>query len=122
MFGRKQRKIDELELENAELSDELSEMKAEKRRKELREENLCEVYEQLYASSFSFDWKTGKAFSVERIHDWHDDGQYYVPTTVIGYIKQEGDKEVIGEWKFYCSQEEHERLVADFEAYRKKAK
>jgi hypothetical protein len=120
MFGSKQRKIDELELENAELADKLAELKDKEKRKQRLDDNLCDAFGELYKSSFAFDWKTGKAFSIERIQQWNEYHEHYIPTTVIGYYKNE--EGAIGEWRFYCSQEEHERLVKDFNDYKKKTK
>lgn len=122
MFGSKQRKIDALELENAELADDIRVLKDRLARREEKTKNLSEVLDEVYKAPFSFDFKGGKAFSVERIHDWNDDIDGYLPVTVVGYIKQEGENETVGEWRFYCSQKEHERLVAEFNAVVKKAK
>ena len=122
MFGSKQRKIDKLELENANLLEDIQILKDRLSRREEKTKNLSEVLDEVYKSSFSFDFKGGKAFSIERIHDWDDDIDGYLPVTVIGYIKQEGENEVVGEWRFYCSQKEHDRLVSEFNATIKKAK
>lgn len=96
-----------------------------KRLNELRGNRYKEVMEDLNKSSFSFDWERGGAFAVERIHEFDDDLEIYITTTVIGYHKSVPTAEnpntvVNGEWRFYCSQEEHERLVKEFNEYRAK--
>lgn len=122
MFGSKQREIERLLERNADLADDIQTLKERLARRESKAENLCEVFGELHKSSFSFDFKGGKAFSIERIHDWMEETDGYVPVTVIGYVKQEGENEVVGEWRFYCSQKEHERLVAEFNSVVKKSK
>ena len=76
-------------------------------------------------ATFSIDWKTMNAFSIER--GW-DNGTL---KTTIGHILQEpititeGEvttKDVVREWVFYCSSAEHERLVAEFNEHRNKKK
>lgn len=116
MFGSKQRKIDALELENAELIDEVQSLKDRINRLISDDEQAFKATQELHKCSFSFDWNRGQAFSIERMYE----NVHKIPFTVIGYIKEE-DKRV-GEWKFYCSQEEHERLVKDFNDSKKKTK
>lgn len=53
-----------------------------------------------------FDFKSMKAFSVER--EFNGKG----PVTIIGYVKP-GTQE-IGEWRLNCNSLQHERLVAEF--------
>lgn len=73
------------------------------------------------ASSFVFDFKSMRAFSVERIIR---DGQ---PTTIIGYLLQEVEnkdgtiktQDKVREWFFNCNQEQHEKLVHEFEKAKK---
>jgi hypothetical protein len=103
----KERQIEDLMDERDDLRDRLQSI--EKSRNPFNQ-----VFEQLYASSFAFDWEKGQAFSIERIHEWSTEIYMHIPITVIGYHKQDGDKQVIGEWKFYCSQKEHDRLVEEF--------
>ena len=73
-------------------------------------------------ASYSLDWKTMNAFSIERM--W-ENGTH---KTVVGYLMQEPvtvtednvtTKDVIREWTLYCSHEEHERLVQEFNEYKK---
>lgn len=73
-------------------------------------------------STFSVDWKTMNAFSIER--GWNNG----TLRTTIGYLLQEpvviteGEvttKDVVREWVLYCSSEEHERLVKEFNDYKK---
>jgi metal-responsive CopG/Arc/MetJ family transcriptional regulator len=57
----------------------------------------------------SFDFKAVKAFSVER--EWDSRGTH----TTIGYIINNEVKQ----WALYCSEEQHVRLVKEFEQSRK---
>jgi len=57
----------------------------------------------------SFDFKAVKAFSVER-----ELGSRGIHTT-IGYIVNDEVKQ----WVFFCSEEQHERLIKEFEKSRK---
>lgn len=96
-----------------------------KRLSEKSNDRFRETMADVTKSSFSFDWKNGRAFSIERIHDWMSDVEIYVPVTVIGYhapdsIPEHPDKVKVGEWRFYCSQQEHDRLVDEFNKYRDK--
>lgn len=72
-------------------------------------------------STFTFDFKTINAFSVERnIHDGR-------PCTIIGYLLpketvKDGEitnTDVVREWYLYCSAEQHEQLVNQFNRTRK---
>ena len=93
-----------------------------KRLDEKSNDRFRETMADVTKSSFSFDWKNGRAFSIERMHAWMSHEEIYVPVTIIGYhapdsIPEDPDKVKVGEWKFYCSQQEHERLVEDFNKY-----
>ena len=57
----------------------------------------------------SFDFKAVKVFSIER--EWDARGTH----TTIGYIVNDEVKQ----WVFFCSEEQHERLVKEFEKSRK---
>lgn len=94
---------------------------------ELENTKFMDVLKEVQTSTFAFDWKFGNAFSIERIHEWNSDNQIYIPTTIIGYLAPTQDESPdqklrVGEWRFYCSQEEHDRLVEDFNAYKAKRK
>ena len=80
-------------------------------------------------ATFSIDWKTMNAFSIER--GWENG----TLKTTIGYLLQEPvaytetdgtqnitHKDVVREWTLYCSAEEHERLVTEFNEYKSKKK
>lgn len=72
-------------------------------------------------NTFVIDWKAMNAFSVERIAR---EGSVY---TIIGYILQndyEDDKKqsLVKEWTLYCSEEQHEKLASEFQAYIKDKK
>jgi hypothetical protein len=64
-------------------------------------------------STFEFYFEALDAFSIERICDKS------TPHTVIGYLRGiDGEGSVtVGEWKFYCSQKEHNRLAQKFVEY-----
>jgi hypothetical protein len=74
-------------------------------------------------ATYSLDWKEMNAFSIERMME---NG---TPKTVVGYlltepvISTDNDnvtyKDVVREWTLYCSHEEHQRLVKQFEQYKK---
>lgn len=72
-------------------------------------------------ASFSVDWKTMNAFSIERNPDSSG-----IPKTIIGFMLGEPvvftdgnvtEKDIVREWTFYCSHAEHQRLVAEFNKY-----
>ena len=74
-------------------------------------------------SSFSADFARMNAFAIER----NISSSTREVCTIIGYILKEpvvttdgvvGNKNVVKEWYLYCSQEQHEKLVAEFEKYR----
>lgn len=73
-------------------------------------------------SNMALDWSACNAFAIERNQR---DGQ---ACTIVGHIIKEpvaftdGQvqlKDVVREWYMYCSHDEHQRLVKDFEAYKK---
>jgi hypothetical protein len=102
--------------ENVKLQQKINELefKVEKYEKRLEGE---------YAkASYSIDWVTMNAFSIERNLD--TDGSH---RTIIGYLMVEPFttvednvtyKDVVREWNLYCSHEEHQRLVAEFNEYK----
>jgi hypothetical protein len=73
-------------------------------------------------ASYSMDWGTMNAFSVERMIE---NGMH---KTIIGYLIAEPVttvqdnvtyKDVVREWSLYCSHQQHEKLVAEFNEYKK---
>ena len=92
--------------------------------------NLCEDKVNAYKkqlegeyaeASFSVDWKAMNAFSIERNPDSSG-----IPKTIIGFMLAEPvvftdgnvtEKDIVREWTFYCSHDEHQRLVADFNKF-----
>lgn len=75
---------------------------------------------------YSVDWAAINAFSIERIIEGT------TQKTIIGHILSEptvttegaGDqrvtyKDIVREWTLYCSHKEHQRLVEEFELFRK---
>lgn len=75
--------------------------------KRLRSEVDEEILQDVHNSTFVIDWKTMNAFSLERM------GWLRQAYTVIGYL-QNGETR---EWKFYCSQEQHESLAKEFKKW-----
>ena len=73
--------------------------------------------------SFSFDFEKMDAFSIERM------AKDNLPCTVIGYLLSKHEVKdgietrgtSVKEWYLYCSDKQHEKLVKDFEEYRKKS-
>lgn len=77
-------------------------------------------------SSFAINFDVMRVFAIERnIHS-------NMACTIVGHFVAEpvaftdgnvADKDVTREWYMYCSQQQHEKLVAEFEAYKaRKAK
>lgn len=71
-------------------------------------------------ASFSIDWNTLNVFSIER-NICNEGTQNHI--TIIGYmlaepIDSDTFKDVVCEWTLYCSHEEHQRLVAEFNLYK----
>lgn len=72
--------------------------------------------------TFVFDFNAVNAFSIER--NWNN-GKV---CTIIGYTTDEQiihdgdkitDKQIVKEWYLYCSEEQHEKLVKEFNEHRK---
>jgi proteasome assembly chaperone (PAC2) family protein len=59
-------------------------------------------------AAFSIDWKIMNAFSIERNYDHRS------IKTIIGYFVNN----VVHEWSLYCSADEHERLVKEFNTHK----
>ena len=83
---------------------------------------------EMETASVAIDWDAMKVFSVERV--W-DNG---IPKTILGYmlsepaVHTEGEggeprvtyKDIVREWNLYCSAEEHEQLVKEFNEWKGK--
>jgi hypothetical protein len=74
------------------------------------------------SASFSVDWNAMNVFSIERNITGLDGTK-----TILGYLLSEPyttsdgsvtSTDVVREWTLYCSHQEHERLVAEFNEYR----
>lgn len=111
MFGRKLAKMQQ-ELESAlDKNDEL-----QKKLQLTRERTLAAAYHDVDECTHVFDWAAVNAFSMER--QIKNENGVQVAYTIIGFIRGIIDGEVrTGEWTFICSQEEHNRLAADFTLY-----
>jgi hypothetical protein len=73
-------------------------------------------------ASFSVDWAAMNVFSIERNISGLDGHK-----TILGYMLSEPyttndgsitSTDVVREWTLYCSHQEHERLVVEFNEYR----
>lgn len=108
MFRSKEdiKRIAELEKEVENLKSKLSKM-----------QKLDTVEEDLNSCEFEFDFKSMSAFSIERIYE---NGSL---RTVIGYEKNRNKEGVeIGQWLFYCSKDEHNKLVEKLRTHLKSKK
>lgn len=76
------------------------------RRMEL--EKVDSIKADVNSSDFEIDWKNMDAFSIERMGD--NNSAY----TVIGYWVIVNNEKTVAEWKFYCSQEQHNKLAKEF--------
>lgn len=85
-------------------------------------DQLNKLEESCRNSKCSFNFKAVNAFSIER--NWNDG----VESTIIGYtldeqiIHNDGriiDKSTVKEWYLYCSREQHEKLVQEFNEHKK---
>jgi len=105
LFGNAKKKLEE----------QVKELEAQLEVKEQKQLNL--VYDDIDASTHVFDWAAVGAFSIERNMKTQDDE--LIAYTLIGYLKDkyEDGAVTVGEWSFICSQEEHNRLAADFALY-----
>ena len=106
MFGNKAKKIRDLESELSQLRLQYAELKDQ-------HVKLADaVNNQMRDSDVGFDFKTTKAFSVERLA--HNNQ----PCTIIGYFAPDDQTEP-REWYLYCSQKVHDQLVSDFKEYKR---
>jgi hypothetical protein len=93
------RRVKQLETEVAQLKADL---------KRAREENNIKVMADCHGSEFVIDWANMDAFSIER------QGGAKVAHTIIGYYNTVNGVRTVDEWKFFCSQEQHNKLAQEF--------
>ena len=79
-----------------------------------REVKDVEIRKDVQSSEFVINWKNLDAFSVERMGDPKES------YTIIGYWNTSGGEREVAEWKFYCSQEQHNKLAKEFRESMKK--
>ena len=112
-LAEKNRRIDALEENIRILEDRIRAMNAEK------QDNLVK---EMANASFAINWETMNAFSVERMREGSTN------KTIIGYTLEEPvvvsednvtTKDTVREWTLYCSPETHEKLVAEFNEWKK---
>jgi hypothetical protein len=93
--------------------------------KRMRDEAECAKLKDIATSNFAIDFDIMRVFAIER--NMHNGAI----CTIVGHFIAEpvaftdgnvASKEGTREWYMYCSQEQHEKLVAEFEAYKKKSK
>lgn len=110
----KKNKLDNLETQNHILRNEIETLNIKLKN---AQSFIDKINDDIGKSSFVFDFKGMKVFSVERnISDNR-------PVTIIGYLLPEPftteengvvTKDTIREWFLYCDQERHEKLVEEF--------
>jgi hypothetical protein len=77
--------------------------------KRAREEANVKVMDDCHSCDFVIDWENLDAFSVER------HGGPKTAYTIIGYYVHHADNtKSVDEWKFFCSQEQHNKLAQEF--------
>ena len=90
--------------------------------KQMREDAQDAKERDLQTSTFALNFDTMRVFAIER--NMHN-GEV---CTIVGHFIAEpvtftdgsvAAKETTKEWYMYCSQEQHEKLVKEFEAYKK---
>jgi hypothetical protein len=83
--------------------------------KQLEQEKIDSIKNDVNTSEFKIDWNKMDAFSIERM------GDHQSAYTVIGYyMTDEHNVKHVHEWKFYCSQEQHNKLAEEFNGTPKK--
>lgn len=112
---------------NEEVNSEVASLKEnvrilEERIRAMNAEKEDTLVKEMANASFAINWDSMKAFSVERMREGA------VTKTIIGYILEEPvvvsednvtTKDVVREWTLYCSIETHEKLVAEFNEWKK---
>jgi len=81
---------------------------------------LKDINQGTYNSTFAIDFNVLKVITIVRTTTVND-----YPKTVIGYLLPEGSPEKgyfeqVREWNFYCSEEQHEKLVTEFNRHKNK--
>jgi seryl-tRNA synthetase len=101
------REITELESRIAARDEDIN--KLQFRIKQLEHEKIDTIKADVNSSEFKIDWSKMDAFSIERM------GDHQSAYTVIGYyMTDENNVKHVHEWKFYCSQEQHNKLAGEF--------
>ena len=76
---------------------------------EMQAAKVDAIKEDVNTSEFNIKWDKMDAFSIERM------GDHQSAYTVIGYfLTDEHNVKHVHEWKFYCSQEQHNKLAREF--------
>jgi hypothetical protein len=77
--------------------------------KQMELEKVDAIKTDVNSSAFEINWDKMDAFSIERM------GDHNSAYTVIGHhMTDEHNVKHIHEWKFYCSQEQHNKLAQEF--------
>ena len=94
------RRIETRDIQIEQLQGELNKMSLEK---------ADAIKNDVNTSEFKIDWTKMDAFSIERM------GDHQSAYTVIGYfLTDDCNVKHVHEWKFYCSQEQHNKLAGEF--------
>lgn len=102
LFGTKDKQtIKELQREILRLKDSLEEA----------QHIVANIKAEISNCEFSFDFASINAFSIER--NFHSN----MPVTVIGFFTE--DKNETKEWYLYCTAEQHQKLVDQFNKIKK---
>lgn len=81
----------------------------EQRIRAMELEKIDSIKNDVNTSEFGIKWDKMDAFSIERM------GDHQSAYTVIGYyLTDEHNVKHVHEWKFYCSQEQHNKLAEEF--------
>lgn len=113
-FVKNKLRVIELEKEVSELNDKLKNASVQL---DAFKKTLDRINADVPASSFMFDFDRIQVFSIER--NFNDNR----PVTIIGYLLPEPVtteengviiKDVVREWYLYCNQEQHEKLIVEF--------
>jgi len=121
MFKFIKDKVDEisrLKQENRALVEEKYVLEINLQNLKIQNDELLKIKEKTSDAESVFDFKSVRAFSVERLEK---DGY---PCTIIGYLLNEpvfsndgsvvANKDVVHQWYLYCSTQRHEEIIRDY--------
>lgn len=116
--------VDELNKKKTSIKDATEEYeKQQAKKKKARIDELRGLIEKMMQATPAIDFVQMKVVSIERaLKEIQVDGENFtIGSTVIGHIVNEKSetlsKAEIREWTLYCTQEHHEKLVEEFNAF-----